>query len=253
MAADLREQLGDALVAAPLHEQVKSRIMDRIVAGDWPEGFVLPAEIDLAKAFGVSYGTVRHAMSELTQEGVLMRRRRTGTVVTGRAPHHTLNRFYQYFRLHSSDGDLINTEAKVIHVERRAATAEEAERLKIAVGAEVGYLIRLRLADGRPVMIDRIVLPASRAPDFPEDPEEIPALIYRWLLEQYGLSLAAVREKVTARLATDEDKALLDLPVDTPAALLVIDEVAFGARNEPLLIMHHVALTDAHCYVNEVR
>lgn len=245
--------LGGSLRAAPLHEQIKDRILQRIILGEWPEGFVLPPEMELASMLGVSYGTIRRAMNDLTQQGVIMRRRRTGTVVTGRTPHHTLSRFYHYYRLHTTEGKLINTDAKVLRAVRDSASAAEAETLRIATGDIVHRIDRLRIAEGRPVMIDRCVIPGWRVPDYEPNAEKTPPLLYMWLLETYDVRLSAVRERITARLAGPEDCRLLDLDPAECHALLDILETAYDSRNQPILLMHHAALTDAHCYVNEVR
>lgn len=243
----------EASVSRPLHEQVKETILKRIVLGEWGEGDTLPAETELARMLGVSYGTMRRAMMDLTQEGLIVRRRRTGTVITGRSPHLTLARFYHYFRLHTSDGHLINTDASVLEIGRRPATAQEAEALRIATGTELGTMLRLRCYEGRRVMIDRLAISMALAPDFPSRAKDAPPMIYKWLLEHHGLRIAAVREKVTAHIATREDCQLLDLDPSRPHALLEIDEIAFDGQNAPLLLMNHRALTDEHCYVNEVR
>lgn len=245
--------LGDTLTSQPLHEQVTRRIMARIADGRWPEGFVLPAEVELARMLGVSEGTIRRAMQALTQDGLVMRRRRTGTVVTGRTAHHSLDRWYNYYRLHGQDGSLVNTQTRNVAFRRDGATPEEAARLKLNPGDPVGRITRLRLYEGQPVMIDRIVLPLNRLDNFPDRAEDIPPLLFKWLLEEYGLRLGALREKVTARIASPEDLELLGLAGGEPVALLDIDETAFDPMNEPLIIIRHAALTDAHCYINEVR
>lgn len=245
--------VGAALTAAPLHEQVSARIAARIADGRWPEGFVLPPEAELARQLGVSYGTIRRSMQALTQDGLVIRRRRTGTVVTGRAPRHSLDRWYKYYRLHAKDGKLVNTETRNVELRRDVATAKEAEQLRLPIGAPVGRITRLRLYNGRPVMIDRITLPIARLSSFPEAPEDLPPLLYNWLLKEHGLRLGALREQVTARIANDEDKRFLNLTGDEPAALLQIDEIGYDLQNEPLIVMQHAALTDEHCYVNEVR
>ncbi|MDB2407720.1 GntR family transcriptional regulator [Jannaschia sp.] len=253
MSGTSESGLGEALTALPLHEQVSRRITARIADGRWPEGFVLPAEADLAKQLGVSEGTIRRAMQAITQEGLVMRRRRTGTVVTGRTPRHSLHRWYNYYRLHAHDGSLVNTETRTIELRRDAASEIEAARLKLSIGDPVGHIVRVRLFEGRPVMIDRIVLPLARLGHFPDRPEDLPPLLFKWLLDEHGLRLEALREQVTARIASSEDRALLDLNGPDPVALLDIDETAFDGSNEPLMMMRHAALTDQHCYVNEVR
>lgn len=247
------DDLGGALAPTLLHEQVKERILKRIVLGDWPEGFVLPPETEIARMLSVSFGTIRRAMVDLAKEGVIVWRRRTGTVVTGRSPHHTLARFYRYFRLHSSDGRLINSTARVTRVFRRPADENEARLLRTAGGAMLAGIERQRLIEDRPVMIDQMLIALALVPDFPTVPEQVEPLLYTWLLQTYGLRIAAVRERVTARLAGPEDYPLLDLDPGCPHALLDIDEVAYDAHNEPLLTMRHAALTDHHCYVNEIR
>src|SRR3546814_7552142 len=82
-----------------LHEVIRRKISEAILGGRWNAGEVLPSETSMAADFGVSVGTVRKALSALTAEGVLMRRRTTGTVVTGWAHLHNLSHFYWYFRL----------------------------------------------------------------------------------------------------------------------------------------------------------
>jgi len=89
--------------------------------------------------------------------------------------------------------------------------------------------------------------------NFPDRAEDIPPLLFKWLLEEYGLRLGALREKVTASIASPEDLDLLGLAGGEPVALLDIEETAFDPMNEPLIIIRHAALTDAHCYINEVR
>src|ERR1700743_1397943 len=75
--------------ALPLYEVVKRRISETILEGIWTAGQPLPGEVALAEEYGVAVGTVRRALADLTAEGMIARRRRTGTVVTGRMPQHS--------------------------------------------------------------------------------------------------------------------------------------------------------------------
>lgn len=60
---------------------VKAEILRRILNDNWGPGHMLPGEIDLARQFAVARGTVNRALTELTDEGYLDRRRKAGTVV----------------------------------------------------------------------------------------------------------------------------------------------------------------------------
>lgn len=235
----------------PLYEHVKRQLSEAILLGHYPPGAQLPGEIMLARTYRVAVGTVRRALTELAAEGMLARRRKTGTVVTGRPPHHSLRFFFQYFRLRGADGALLRSEPKVLRLNRIPADAESARKLALPPGARLIAIERLRSLSGRPVMRDRFLLPAARLPDFPERPADVPDLIYLHLVERYGIRISAVRERLSAALATAEDRRLLALP--TRAALLHIDEVAYDQGGQPMILAHHRASTDGVCYINEVR
>ncbi|KFC76074.1 Transcriptional regulator [Bosea sp. LC85] len=239
-----------SLDSAPLYERVKRHMSEAILVGEWQPGMVLPNETALAQGFGIAVGTVRRAMSDLVAEGLLSRRRKTGTVVTGRAPHHSLRFFFQYFRLHRADGSLVRSTSQFLTVETRPATPEQDQRLQIKAGGVVA-IHRIRHADGRPVMHDKLLLAEERVPDLPREPAELPPLLYLHLLERYGIRISAVREQITAELANDEDIALLDLA--GPEAVLAIDEVAYDQAGVPTILGSHRASTRAHAYINEVR
>jgi len=231
----------------PLYEHVKQLILDGILVGTWPPGAVLPGEVALAAHFGVAVGTVRRALADLVSDGQLMRRRKTGTVVTGRVPMHNLRNFFQYFRLHGADGGLLHSETEVLALRREAPTLAE---IALFPDADAGMLRlhRLRHVKGRPVMHEWMMLPAARLPDFPEVP---PPLLYRFLVDRYGIRVSAVRESVTASLATEEDLTLLQL--EGPAALLAIQEAAYDQAGAPIIASQHRVVTEGLCYLNELR
>ncbi|WP_407316416.1 GntR family transcriptional regulator [Pseudomonas sp. nanlin1] len=236
--------------SAPLYEVVKRHICEAILLGEWASGTVIPSEMALASDFGVSVGTVRRALAELVAEGMLMRRRKTGTVVTGWAPLHNLRYFFQYFRLHSKAGALLKSRTLLLDYQLGAASPLEAQQLLIEEGSAVYRLHRLRSIDGVAAMHERFTLVACKVPNFP-GPEALPELLYRFLLDQYGLRVAAVREQLTAGLASDEDCRLLDLTA--PHAVMVIDAVSFDQAATPVMMTHQRASTDHFMYVNEVR
>ncbi len=235
---------------APLYEVVKRHISESILQGELPAGTILPSENSLASKFGVSVGTVRKAMAALTTEGMLMRRRKTGTVVTGWAPLHNLSHFFQYFRLHDKSGGLLHSETTLLDYQLSKADEQEAEKLQIARGDDVIRLKRSRRVKGIAAMHETLILPAARLPDFPSA-ERLPPLLYRFLFEHYDVRVAAVREQITAQLANEEDATLLELKL--PQAVMVIDEVSFDQSAQPVILAHHRFSTEHFMYVNEVR
>lgn len=236
--------------ASSLHEQVKRSISEAILTGAWPPGSVVPGEAQIARRFGVAVGTARRALSDLVGEGMITRRPRVGTIVTGRSPHHSLRFFFQYFRLHTRDGMLLHSRTVTTAIERGMADDREAKALGLSPADAVLRVSRVRFVEDRPVMRDRLTFPAERLPGFPHDPAEAPPLLYLHLLERYGIRVAAVREEIHADLATEDDAA--ELGLERPHPVLVIEEVAYDQAGAPCLLGLHRADTRAHRYVNEV-
>ena len=235
----------------PLYQVVKQQISDAILLGRWPAGTVLPNEIEMARSFGVAVGTLRRAMSDLTKEGLLARRRKTGTIVTGRTPQQSLRFFFHYFRLHGLDGSLQHSATRILNLGKRLPDEDEKAALGLGADEPVVAIDRLRSIAGTPVMIDVIAMPAGRLPDFPTDPAQLPDLLYLHLLDRYSIRISAVREEIHADLATAGDCALLRL--EGPVALLCIDEIAYDQAGAPMIRAHHRCITSAHRYVNEVQ
>ncbi|NPU13588.1 GntR family transcriptional regulator [Bradyrhizobium sp. 83002] len=242
---------GSGALPVPLYEHVKRQIAEAILIGELAPGTVLPGEVALAHQYGVAVGTIRRALADLTAGGMLMRRRKTGTVVTGRASQHGLSFFFQYFRLLGADGSLLHSEADVLSVTTRAAEPAEAALFAAAEAEPLLHLHRVRRVAGAPVLHSRISMVASRVPEFPRETTKVPALIYRHLLETYGIRIAAVREKVTAEVATKEDRKLLNL--SAPSAVLVINEEAYDQTGALAILSQHRATTAGHYYSNEIR
>lgn len=243
--------MSDFLSPIPIYRAVAKQIADKIKSGEWSTGTVLPSEVALANEFRVSVGTVRRALSDLTGEGLLARRRKTGTVVTGRTPQHNLRFYFDYFRLHSRAGEMQNSTAKIYNVSLRAATIAEAKSLNIEKDANVIEIKRVREVQGRPVMHEIVVINAALAANFPLSAQDIPDRIYPALWEISGLKISAIRERIEASLATENDCKLLNLKA--PAAVLVIHEIAYDEQAQPILLNHHRATTENDIYINEIQ
>lgn len=238
------------LEGAPLYEVVKHHISQAIMEGVWGAGTVLPAENDLAQHFGVAVGTVRKALTALTSEGVLMRRRKTGTVVTGWGPLQNLRYFFQYFRLHDERGDLVKSETQLLDYTVTQANGEEVEKLKLEQDHTVIRLHRLRMVSGIKAMHERMTIAVERLRELPSE-AEIPSLLYQYLLSHHGVRVAAVRENITAELANEEDCQLLDLTA--PHAIMVINDISFDQTTKPVILAQHRASTEHFSYINEIR
>ncbi|GAA1984275.1 hypothetical protein GCM10009718_22050 [Isoptericola halotolerans] len=82
--------MSDVVVAlgspVPVYEQIRSQVAAAVAVGTLQPGARLPASRDLARDLGIAVGTVQRAYRELEASGVVVSRRRTGTVVAPATP-----------------------------------------------------------------------------------------------------------------------------------------------------------------------
>ncbi len=65
----------------PVYDQIRRAILGQIRAGTWSPGYRLPSEADLCDHFGTARMTVSRAVRSLTEDGLVVRRRRAGSFV----------------------------------------------------------------------------------------------------------------------------------------------------------------------------
>src|SRR5260370_29399260 len=115
---------GEAAAAAlgyrPLYRQVKELLMKRLGDGSWSSGQLLPSEPEIAAGLGVSPGTVRKALDEMSSESLLVRRQGRGTFV---ASHDEERILFQFFRMVSDGGERRFPESRTISLS--VANADE--------------------------------------------------------------------------------------------------------------------------------
>lgn len=212
----------------PLHQRLGVEFQRRIDSGEWPEGRPVPSESQLCAEFGTSRGPVRQALALLRREGSLIGGRGKPPVARRAAPSQpfaTFLSFTQWARgIGREPGQL------TIEVARRRACPDSAARLGIAEGAPVVELVRLRLLDGVPAMLERstFVHEVGRAL-FDFDPDT--GSIYEELLRR-EVDLHHARHTIDAVAASPEDAEHLDIGIGDP--LLRVRRLTTSSRGVPL-------------------
>ena len=72
-------------MSGALYQQVSRDLLDRIAGEGLEKGAMLPSEAELCQQYGVSRITIRAAIGQLVERGLLVRRPGVGTFVTGRS------------------------------------------------------------------------------------------------------------------------------------------------------------------------
>jgi GntR family transcriptional regulator len=213
----------------PLHHQVYLDLKAALDAGEWRAGDRLPTERDLAQRYGCSLITIRRAMSELVREQRLERTRGRGTFVL----HPRIDRDFTGELSFTEEMQTRGLDPQTRLVAARPESAGEA--VAAALGLELGsptlYLERLRMADGEPLLLEQVHLPAERFPGLLASDLEHGSL-YDLLTERYGVRVARAREFMEPVLLRAREARLLDRKPGTPA--LLIEGIASTAEGVPV-------------------
>lgn len=211
----------------PLYAQVKAQLIERIQSGDWKPGELIPNEFDLAKELGVSQGTVRKALGEMTAEKLLLRRQGRGTFVAQHTPESTLFRFFNFY---DKDGGHVKPET--IWVRSRCGAAKPGERLKLWLesGDRVVRISRLRGHDGRPFAYEEICVPEALFPGLADG--KVPNTLYDHFQRNYGVTVISGEERLTAAVAAQQQAGNLSVAVGAP--LLRLDRQTFSLDGRPV-------------------
>lgn len=197
---------------APVSQRVRVAVLDRIVRGEWPEGTPLPSEAALCREFGTSRGPVRSALAALRAEGAVLGGRGRAPVVGRVVPARPVLDGRSFTDWALAEGR--EPGRRVLSLDRRPATSAVAGVLGLDEGGTAVELVRVRLLDGRPVLLER----AAFAPDvgrhlfgFDLDSGSVRAELAR-----HGVAPSTVRHTMDAVAATRLDAESLAVPVGTP-------------------------------------
>jgi GntR family transcriptional regulator len=240
--------------SGPLYRQVKRELQRQIETGRYTPGDTLPSETEIAGALGVSIGTLRRAVDELVHENVLVRRHGRGTFV---ALHSTDSFLFQFFHVEprgdpSQEGTPHRRElpdVDFVGFARGRADETEAGVLRIRPGEPVFRATNRLSLHGRPVVHDRLVVPAALFRGLTEKRwRERPSTIYRLYQSDFGISILRARERVRAVPAGSETARLLGVGVGAP--ILEVHRVALTFGDRPIEYRVSSIDTQGHDYVS---
>jgi GntR family transcriptional regulator len=183
-------------------------------------GAPLPSEAELCERFSVSRMTVRQALQELTNDGLVERRRGQGTFVAHRPVHRRPGVFLSFTEEMNRRG--MQATSRLLSAGMDDPRRFEVLDLGLAPGSQVVRIVRVRLADGIPVALEDAALVPELGGVLEED---LGGGSLHGALERRGVVATRATGTITARLARASETELLDLAPQS--ALLVELRVLF--------------------------
>jgi GntR family transcriptional regulator len=233
MASD-RTFAASRLFVKPLYLQVRDALVERIGKGEWKPGMAIPNEVDLAREFGISSGTMRKALDQLEGERVLTRTQGRGTFVNDQASAALSSRFW---RISAADGKPMTRDSKTIEIAETPANEEERPRL--GKHDRVYRIRRVRWHGDRPFMVEDASLPASLFPGLLE--KQVVEHRTVALAQEYGVLLGKAEERIAVSSAPAAIANTLGVAPNTP--MLLLDRLLLTLDGQP------VEWRVAHCHL----
>lgn len=213
----------------PRYAQLAEGIATLVRSGALPSGAQLPPERDLAEAVGISRMTARQAIAELARAEVLEIRHGVGTFVA--APKRTYDAIHL---LGFTEETMRRGEAaatRVIEQSVGPAPVSVAARLLLAGDETVIRVVRLRSAQGDPLLLETSWLPEAACPGL-ERADLARRSLYDLLEQDFGHRLAEARQTVEAATADEAVADLLGITAGSP--VLLVDGVALTEAGRPI-------------------
>ena len=226
----------------PRYRELSDHLARQIEEGELSPGAALPPERTLAELHGVSRVTVRKAMEQLSQRGLIEQRRGAGTFVAKRVsqPLSVLTSFSEDVAARG-----MVAKSRPVHSGVGRASPEEVIGLGLAPGHPVTRITRLRSADGQPLALEAATILYEALPD--------PALASGSLyatLEERGMRPVRAVQRLTA-IGIDAYAAdLLDVEKGAPG--LLITRIGYTAEDRAVEFTRSTFRGDRWDFVTEL-
>jgi GntR family transcriptional regulator len=219
------------IIRDPIYHQLNQALRELLSSGRFGPGQRFLTEREVAERFAVSRATANKALSNLVAEGVLQFRKGVGTFVRGEVLDYDLRRLVSFTERAAAAGKTPSTQ--VVRFETVPASAlDELQRRLLRVGdTEPVYRIeRLRLADRRPVILERRVIVAACCPGLAR--ADLKGSLYALWSTRYGLTISGAEQTIGAVALTAADARRLSTRGGAPA--LQVEAVGFVETDRPL-------------------
>ncbi|WP_462410609.1 GntR family transcriptional regulator [Neobacillus sp. Marseille-QA0830] len=228
----------------PLHHQLTEYIRKELLNGHLvdPSG-KLPTEHELAEQFQVSRITIRSALKTLMDEGLLDRKRGSGTFLRSNQSENWIGELMGFSETIESMGNKAG--AKVIKSGKILnPPAKIKDHLRVN---EAWELKRLRFADGVPIAIEHSYFPENIGIEISKHKGLHDILTYQYLEKELNIKPHEGKQVISAVNANLEEAELLNIPQGE--ALLYIERLTLSIEGVPIEFLQSVFRPDHFQYV----
>jgi GntR family transcriptional regulator len=209
----------DRTSRVPKYLQIEDWIEEMITKGRFQIGDRLPSESKLATLCEVNRNTIRQAISELVNQGVLYTKNGVGTFISSKMPEKAR---YSLDHISSSAEDIRAAGyapiTRLISKGVIEATEEIADKLMLGTNRKIIQIVRLRLGDQTPFILERSHLPYGEFKGILD--LDLTGSLYQLLVDEFDVELDRSVQTLRAVLLEGQEASLLKLPPGSPGMFL---------------------------------
>jgi GntR family transcriptional regulator len=219
----------------PKYLQLSEWLKHMIERGRYMIDEKLPSEIEFAHMFNLNRNTVRQALLQLVNEGLLVRKNGVGTFVASKnnnAVQYSLQNITSLTSEFAKLGYEVQTDLiskKVVEI-----TDDIAEKLMLGGDARTVQIKRVRKGNGIPLVIERSYLPYREFRAILH--MDVPDSLYRILTGEFGVTLERSIQTLRAIQLPDKDAVLLDVEGGFPA--MFQESIIYDENGIAVELMH---------------
>lgn len=210
----------------PVYIEMHNKMRNLIVSNQWQKGNKIPSERSLAEEFGVSRMTARQAVSSLVEDGLLERKRGSGTFVASEKVQEKLSGIPSFTE--TIERLAKKPSSKLVSYYTKRASESESEKLNIDQNEMVLVMERIRYADEEPICFEVATLPLVLIKEFSK--EQLTKHLYRTLSEK-GFEVVRAEQMISATSASEKVADLLQIKRESP--ILRLRQVSYTQENQP--------------------
>lgn len=224
----------DGSTAVPLYVQLKGELEEKIRTGIFQAGERIQTEGEMAKNYGVSIITVRKAVSELVEKGLVEKKQGKGTFVSKPKFTKDMKKLQSFSEMCSYLG--MKPGGRMLENKLITANDRICKQLGLEKGSQVIYISRIRYANDEPVDIEKNYFPLKYAFLLNECFDS--NSLFDFLKEKAQVTVSVSEKWIELCKATAAEAELLQLAKGT--SLLFIKSVAYTKEREPIYVGNQI-------------
>ena len=206
------------------YEKIAQELRNKIISGEYSPNERLPYEWEMCNKYKVSRITIKKAVDLLVMEGLIVKRRGSGTFVKDMRDRDAIEiAMKQQISGFTATHPKGQVKSKIIEFKIMYPSKIVSDKLKIMEEDFVYYIVRIRYANDEPCVHEVTYMPIKIIPGIKR--EILEASIYNYIEKKLKLKVQSSHNTIRADLPTEDEQRYLEINGNFP--ILEVEQVAF--------------------------